>query len=201
MKSIDRYLRKHRRRRKFVRCIRNHNPLRIVVGSGKIYDEGWCPSDIDTLNLLDRTDWEKAFKTIRIDAILAEHVWEHLTEDQGLVAARNCADYLRPGGYLRWAVPDAFHPSPEYQELCRPGGIGEGADDHKVFYNHQTATKLFNDVGLVVELKEHFDADGTFHQVEWDRADGTIHRSAKLDRRNSGGELRYTSLFLDAIKP
>ena len=49
-----------------------------------------------------------------IDAILAEHVWEHLAEEEGLAAAKCCYRYLRPGGYLRVAVPDGFHPDANF---------------------------------------------------------------------------------------
>lgn len=41
-----------------------------------------------------------------VDAFLAEHVWEHLSLEDAHRAARNCHDYLHPGGRLRLAVPD-----------------------------------------------------------------------------------------------
>lgn len=198
---IRQRLRRLERRRAFRTCIAQADVLRVVVGAGGISEEGWCHSDIDTLNLLDRANWRRAFGSRRIDAILAEHVWEHLTVDEGTYAAQMCFEFLKPGAYIRWAVPDGFHPSQEYQEWCRPGGTGVGADDHKVFYNHITASEMFLSVGFEVELKEYFDKQGCFHRADWDPVDGTIHRSAELDRRNSDGALRYTSLFLDARKP
>ncbi|MEO1788991.1 MAG: hypothetical protein AAFR34_04750 [Pseudomonadota bacterium] len=201
MLGLKRSFRRMRRRREFHQCIRKIDPLRIVVGAGSIFDPGWCPSEIDTLDLLSRRDWVNALGKRKIDAILAEHVWEHLSAEQGTTAARTCFEFLKPGGYLRWAVPDAFHPSEEYREMCRPGGTGAGADDHKVFYNHKTATKMFADVGFVVEMKQYFESNGTFHRADWDPDDGKIHRSAEFDWRNADGELRYTSLFLDARKP
>ena len=54
----------------------------------------------------------------------------------------NCYEFLRPGGRLRIAVPDGFHPEPGYIEYVRPGGTGIGADDHKVLYNYQSLRKL-----------------------------------------------------------
>lgn len=41
-----------------------------------------------------------------VDAFLAEHVWEHLSLEDAHRAARNCHEFLRPGGRLRLAVPD-----------------------------------------------------------------------------------------------
>ncbi len=57
--------------------------------------------------MLRRDHWVAAFGDRRIDALLCEHVWESLTEAEGRAAARLCYDVLKPGGYLRRAVPDA----------------------------------------------------------------------------------------------
>jgi len=48
-----------------------------------------------------------------LDAILAEHVWEHLTKEEALIAALTCYRYIKNGGYLRVAVPDGPHPNPQ----------------------------------------------------------------------------------------
>ena len=65
-------------------------PCRIVVGANGIFDRGWIPTDVEYLNLLRQEHWERYFVEGSIDSILAEHVWEHLTEAEGLdVAARN----------------------------------------------------------------------------------------------------------------
>src|SRR5450631_4653063 len=125
-----------RRRRFKVRA--RARPRRLVVGASGICEAGWIPSDIEYLNLLNAGDWKTYFDKASIDAILAEHVWEHLSVDDGLAAARRCFEYLKPGGYLRVAVPDGFHPDPKYIDHVRPGGSGPGADDHKVLYNHAT---------------------------------------------------------------
>src|SRR5690242_11289052 len=89
-------------------------PLKLVVGSSGGHDSGWISSEIEYLNLLNAAQWRGYFAEGSIDAILAEHVWEHLTADEGLEAARRCFQYLKPGGYLRVAVPDGFHPNRDY---------------------------------------------------------------------------------------
>ena len=60
--------------------------LKIVIGASGYYDEGWIDTDIEYLNLLNRSHWKRYFRVDSIDAILAEHVWEHLTLEQGLEA-------------------------------------------------------------------------------------------------------------------
>ena len=186
--------------RKLRKELESNPRRRIVIGASGVYEEGWIPTGIDSLNILDPADWERFFKVGSIDAMLAEHVWEHLTLAEGQKAARNCYRYLRPGGYLRVAVPDGFHPSARYIEAVRVGGNGLGADDHKVLYNYETLSQIFEKEGFRVTLLEYFDESNEFHYAEWSPADGKIWRSSRFDERNQNGMLNYTSLVLDAVK-
>jgi predicted SAM-dependent methyltransferase len=163
--------------------------------------QGWLVTDIDQLNILVDQDWRRFFVPNSLEAILAEHVWEHLSAEQGLDAARLCFRYLRPGGRLRVAVPDGLHPDPAYIDAVKPGGGGPGADDHKVLYTYPTLRALFENAGFTTRTLEYFDEGGAFHAVEWSRADGMIRRSVRFDDRNQVGQLRYTSIIIDAIKP
>ncbi len=182
------------------RHAKNAHPLRLVIGSAGIFEPGWIGTDMEYLNLLVPQHWEKNLEKGSIDAILSEHVWEHLTHEEGLEAARRCFEYLRLGGYMRVAVPDGFHPDPVYVAAVRPGGSGDGAHDHKVLFNHKSLTELFEKAGFRVVPLEHFDANGRFHFSEWDPARGMIRRSKRYDPRNSEGALNYTSIILDAFK-
>ena len=186
--------------RRLHRAVRSGAPLRIVVGSCGIVEPGWTATDIECLNLLRETDWQRYFIPDSIAVILAEHVWEHLASAEGFAAAKLCHRYLKPGGHLRIAVPDGFHPDPAYIELTRVGGIGAGADDHQVLYNHETLGQLLVDTGFEVEWLEYFDEARAFHFREWDPADGMIHRSQRFDVRNRDGRRHYTSLLADARK-
>ena len=175
-------------------------PCRIVVGASGIYQDGWIPTDIDLLNLLKPEDWKWYFVDNPIDAILAEHVWEHLTREEGVFAAKTCFRYLKLGGYVRVAVPDGLHPDPKFIEWVRPGGSGSGADDHKVLYTYKTIKEIFELSGFRVDLLEYFDENGEFHYRDWDPKDGFVHRSKRFDERNSESKLNYTSIILDARK-
>lgn len=175
--------------------------LRIVVGSSGITPQDWIQTDIEYLNLLRPADWERFFCRNTLEAILGEHVWEHLSIEDGARAVAACYAYLRPGGYLRLAVPDGFNPDPAYREWVRPGGTGPGADDHKVLYTHESLARLLAEAGFQAELLEYFDATGKFHFTDWNPADGMIHRSRRFDERNRDGRLGYTSLIIDAHKP
>ncbi len=177
------------------------DPLRIVLGAGGIPVKGWLLTDIDQLNILVDRDWRFYFRPCSIEAIVAEHVWEHLSEEEALRAARMCFRYMRPGGRLRVAVPDGFHPKSEYIDAVKPGGSGPGADDHKVLYKWLTLRRLFEAAGFETTALEYFDEQGRFHSIEWAPGEGIVRRSMRFDPRNQDGELRYTSIIVDAIKP
>jgi predicted SAM-dependent methyltransferase len=131
-------------------------------------------------------------------------VLEHLGEDDGRAAARICFDFLKPGGFLRVAVPDAFYPDPDYQRIVQIGGPGPAdhpAADHKIVYDHARLSQALASAGFEVDLLEYCDASGSFHYHQWDPETGPIYRSLMLDHRNRGGRLGFVSLIADARKP
>lgn len=174
---------------------------RIVVGAGASRIPGWISTNRSVLDLTSREDWSRWFARRPVDAILAEHVWEHLDPSAAKAAARLCFQFLVPGGHARIAVPDGLHPDPAYRAQVRPGGSGAGADDHRALYDYRTLSALFAEAGFQVRLLEYFDEQGVFHTEPWDPEDGPVLRSAQFDPRNTGGHLAYTSVILDARKP
>ncbi len=167
---------------------------RIVLGAWSRFDPGWIPTQREFLNLTEPRDFERCFEPNSVEAMLAEHVWEHLTPAEGLAGARTCFKYLKHGGYLRVAVPDGLHPDPTYLDLVKPGpgpqwpGRDGNSANHKALYAYDTLSQLFEIAGFEVHLYEYFDETGQFHSEEWDRAGGTIWRSKRFDPRNKTGE-------------
>jgi predicted SAM-dependent methyltransferase len=206
LKNPTRYLRtlwlKSKQKKIFRQRIQQNlnKSIKIVVGSSGKYQDGWIPTEIYFLNLLKEKDWLKYFKEDSIDYILGEHVWEHLTPEQGKLAAKNCFKFLKHGGKLRVAVPDGFHNDENYINYVKPGGNGLGADDHKVLYNYKTFSSVFTEIGFEVELLEYFNESQVFITNRWSEEEGYIQRSIKHDPRNKDGKPNYTSLILDAIK-
>ena len=180
------------------------SPLRIIIGAGSQRWPDWIPTQQAELDLLVPASWEAYLDDRRPDALLCEHVWEHLTPAQGRSAAATCFRFLRPGGYLRCAVPDANFPDAEYQRNAQPGGPGPAdhpAASHQIVYDYRRFVALFIDAGFVVDLLEWCDESGRFHFNYWDPADGPIYRSLRSDHRNVDGKLGFVSLILDARKP
>jgi predicted SAM-dependent methyltransferase len=177
-------------------------PLRIVIGSSQVFDPGWIPTNVQYLNLIDDSHWQRAFGDARLDAILAEHVWEHLTLTDARAAAAQCFKYLKPGGYLRIAVPDGNHPDPDYIEFVRPQGGGSGAWDHQVLYTQDTVREMLASAGFNVELLEYYDTEHRFHAVPWDPALGRIWRCKGYhEPKRDGTDMNYSSIIADARKP
>ena len=181
-------------------------PLKVIIGAGKQSWDGWLATHREQLNLLRREDWESSFGARRVDAFLCEHVWEHLTEAEGRSAAALCFEFLKPGGTLRCAVPDANFPDAAYQHLVQVGGPGpldHLAADHKIVYDYRRLSDVFQSAGFEVDLVEYCDEQGRFHYNQWNAQDGPIYRSLRGDPRNQNpnGALGFVSLILDARKP
>jgi predicted SAM-dependent methyltransferase len=172
-----------------------------LIGAGGTSLPGWRTTDGDILDLRNRGHFANKWKPNSRAAFLAEHVWEHLTPVDAITAVNICFEFLKPGGRLRIAVPDGWHPDPGYIERVRPGGSGPGCDDHKVLFTYESLGKLLESAGFEVQLLEYWDENRHFHQAAWSAEDGPIRRSARTDSRNAHGQLNYTSLIVDAIKP
>lgn len=179
-------------------------PLRVIIGAGEQRWDSWIPTQREQLDLLDRDSWAAWFGDRRADALLCEHVWEHLSEQEGRAAARVCFEFLKPGGVLRVAVPDANFPDAAYQHTVQVGGPGPAdhpAASHKIVYDAPRLADVFTGAGFTVRLLEYCDAQGQFHAADWDLETGPVYRSLRLDHRNVGGQLGCVSIILDATRP
>ncbi|GAK42532.1 SAM-dependent methyltransferase-like protein [Paenibacillus sp. TCA20] len=59
---------------------------------------------------------------------------------------------------------------------------------------------MFEEAGFIVSLLEYCDEQGKFHEKEWNPQDGFIYRSKQFDHRNTGEQLGFVSLIVDAKK-
>jgi predicted SAM-dependent methyltransferase len=175
-----------------------------MLGAGTTSLDGWLSTQEHELDILQSDDFARMFKTASVDAFLAEHVWEHMTAGEGRIAASNCYAFLKPGGYLRCAVPDANFRNTDYQQMVQIGGPGPAdhpAASHKIVYDYRTFAAVFEDAGFEVTLLEYCDEHGNFHYSYWNPDDGVIGRSYRFDTRNSTDRLGMVSIIIDAKKP
>ena len=73
---------------------------KIILGAGGISIKGYLKTEQSYFDIEHK--W-KYFKPNKLEAIIAEHVFEHL--DHPELAARHCYDALKAGGELTIAVP------------------------------------------------------------------------------------------------
>lgn len=178
--------------------------INIIIGAGATTQDGWISTQESELDLLNEDDFARMFAQESVDAFLAEHVWEHMTLAEGRIAARTCYRYLKPGGYIRVAVPDANFRNEAYQQMVQIGGPGPAdhpAASHKIVYDYRTLVSVFEDAGYEVALLEYCDDHGDFHYRYWNPDDGRIGRSYRFDTRNSAEHLGMVSIIIDAFKP
>lgn len=94
-----------------------------------------------------------------------------------------------------------FPKSEPLRIIIGPGPVDHPAADHKIVYDYKLFADIFVDAGFDVDLLEYCDQNGRFHYNQWSFTDGKIYRSLLSDHRNSGDELGFVSIILDAKKP
>jgi predicted SAM-dependent methyltransferase len=177
--------------------------MKVIIGAGQTNYDGWISTQEIELNVMDESSFNNLFEVDSIDTLLAEHVWEHMTFEDGIVAAKNCFKYLKPGGYLRCAVPDANFDNEYYQNMVQIGGPGpkdHPAYSHKIVYDYKKLVSVFEAAGFTVDLLEYCDEHSKFHSKYWNPEDGFIGRSYQFDTRNSNEQLGMVSIIIDARK-
>jgi len=174
--------------------------IKIVVGAGKTKYKGWFNTDINTLDVTNKNDFNKYFSEKKIKKILAEHVLEHLTDIELELMVKNFYKYSEKNVNIRIGVPDGFHTDTNYIERVKPGGTGDGAYDHKHLFDYITLSNIFEKHGFVSTPIEYWDENGKFCTTYKNDENGFITRSFINDERNKDGKPNYTSLIIDFSK-
>lgn len=177
-----------------------HAKIYLNVGAGRSRYKDWFATDIHTLDVTKERDFEKYFGKRKIDKILAEHVLEHLTDQELEKMVKNFYKFTSAGTNIRIAVPDGFHIDKNYIERVRPGGFGDGAHNHKNLFTYKSLVDLFERHGFKSALREYWDENGNFYSNYQNDSDGYIERSLINDDRNKDGKPNYTSLIVDFSK-
>ncbi|NCS89395.1 MAG: hypothetical protein AUK34_14225 [Ignavibacteria bacterium CG2_30_36_16] len=174
--------------------------INLIVGSGPTQYKGWFATDIWTLDVTKRIDFQKYFRKKKINKILAEHVLEHLSNKDLDLMVKNFFEFSAENINIRIAVPDGFHHDEKYIEYVKPGGTGPGAEDHKNLFTYISLSKLFTKYGFKAYPVEYWDELGKFHQGYTVDKNGFVMRSLINDKRNSKGSPVFTSLIVDFQK-
>lgn len=173
--------------------------IKLIIGSGNTSFIDWLSSDYPWFDITNLDSIYKYFKFKKIDKVLAEHVFEHLTLEDGIKSIKNIKRVLKVNGVIRIAVPDGFNPNKHFIDYVKPNGSGPGAEDHKILYNYISIKKLF-DEDFSLNFLEFFDENGKFKSIDWlnNSKVGYIKRSRFEDKRNNKNEINFNSIILDA---
>ena len=98
--------------RKFYNNKYKNCPIKLHLGCGKKYKNGWINIDNNSDNNIEKLDINYnlakgiPFKDNSVDFIYNEHFIEHLNVVQGQIFLKECKRVLKSGGVLRIATPD-----------------------------------------------------------------------------------------------
>lgn len=169
------------------------------LGSSTNRLKGWV--NIDLLRPGRRLDlyWDLRrglpFPAGSAEAVFAEHLFEHLTYEQGVALMGECARVLQPGGVLRIGVPDldryvaSYLGQDDLIDRVRPGrptrAIAFGEPfflyGHRCMYDFETLERACLDAGFAaVEKSAHGEGrvvpspDSPSREAETLYADATV---------------------------
>src|SRR5215213_9236911 len=96
--------------RKARRLLHKEQPLKLHIGCGNTYLDGWINIDLARPGKRRDLRWDLRrglpFPDGVAEAIFSEHLFEHLDVASGLKLLKECKRTLAPGGVLRTGVPD-----------------------------------------------------------------------------------------------
>ena len=189
------------RRLRISRAIVRGQKLKIIVGAAETWQPGWYSTNEQWLDITSPTDWKRLFKNKRIIThVIAEHVLEHLTRQECLIALRLIAAHLTNGGRIRIALPDGYNPDENYLRHVGIGGIGDDSADHKQLLNVDTLSEILRESGFKPIHIEGYDANGNLIQQTWSPDDGFVRRSRANTYKNTWNFFDSdTSLIVDGI--
>lgn len=184
-------------RLKINQLVQNGLPVKVILGAGLTSYDGWISTEYPVFDITKKEHWTYFFRRGQPSNILAEHVIEHLYQDDFIKCLENIKSTLSEKCIFRVAVPDGFCPDQNYIDAVRPGGTGAGAQDHKELYTAEMIAQICARVGVSVNFIEFYDCDGNFTS-NYSEQNGYISRCAKNDWRNKEGEQPvHTSLIFD----
>jgi predicted SAM-dependent methyltransferase len=169
---------------------RVERPLRLHLGSGFRYLEGWLNVDLVGAKTDVWLDLERPLPIGpgEVEAIFSEHLWEHLTPESGFRLLTECHRVLRSGGVFRIAVPDAGARLKAYPQRWRDGQMAPMSSINELFYGDRHKTMYDAET-----LREACRRAGF---VEAEQRDFGESRLGPVDSIGRGAE----SLYIEAVR-
>lgn len=125
---------------------------RLHIGCGHYILEGWLNVDILDIPGVYYLDAGKPypFQENSFNYIFSEHLFEHLTLQQGITMLRECYRVLKPGGRIRMAMPDLnflielyLHPEKEIHQRYLRWSTPSFVPEIKEFYEKEDYPPIY----------------------------------------------------------
>jgi len=199
LRAVRKAVRYRYRRVAMARAVARGRPMKIILGAAETGQEGWRSTNEQWLDITRAEDWAAVFGGRKLlTHVVAEHVFEHLTEEGARRALGHIRAHMLPHGRLRIAVPDGYHPDPVYLRHVGIAGIGDDAADHKQLLNVDSLSRMMREAGFETVQVEGYGADGRLFAQSWSPQDGYIWRSRQNSPQGSWDFVdAATSLIVD----
>ena len=141
------------------------NMIKLHLGCGKRYMEGWIHVDIinyDHVDIVTEIEHLSSIDSNSVDEIYVSHTLEHIGRRQFYSALNRWYECLKSGGILRVAVPDFEAVVNRYQvegnleELLGMlvGGQRNEYDHHKMVFDFKLLSNAMKDIGFI-DIKKY----------------------------------------------
>jgi predicted SAM-dependent methyltransferase len=121
--KMMKFVKKILAKRRVKKLLKKHEKIKLNLGCGQDYKEGWINIDNNSDNNIAHLDinYDLAngipFPDNSVDFIFNEHFLEHLTPPQAEKLLRECIRVMRPGAVMRISVPDLVACVQEYTDV------------------------------------------------------------------------------------
>ena len=149
-------------------------PLSVYIGASPCKrPAGYISFEQRDLDVTVRSDFSRLFCEASVDTFLTEHTFEHITYEGGQAAFENFAQFLKPGGMLRIAVPnDGTRAGQQIGEKLVDTNYGHVAAYGFEFLKDKLLRAGFSRVELIEE-KVKYNATAVMIRTRgWDRCQG-----------------------------
>jgi len=162
---------------------RKSSPKQLNLGSGEYPLDGWESADIKGgEHTVDLSSFPWPFRASWYDEIMASHVLEHFTRDDGVRFLEECKRILKKGAVLHLAVPDLdlfigcklsgdWSPVGGYHwkniEWCMGGDEGETdiTMRHHYMYCWQSLARTLEGLGFEVTRRDMGEHDNPRYEL------------------------------------
>lgn len=185
-------------RRKARTIVESQNPIKLHIGCGNTYLDGWVNIDMARPGRKLDLRWDLRrglpFPNGTVNAVFSEHLFEHLDLASSLGLMKECRRVLKTGGIFRIGVPDlgrylhAYMGQDSIIDEFRPTRPTRAVALGEIFYFHGHRS-MYDFETLKAMLSE-----AGFAQVEH-----SAFRQGKLDPHPDTASRQPETLYVEAV--